>query len=196
MNLNRSEIWPLLINERTSEHQRLFPTTQYSPREKQINWAKKKEKKRKILQRTFFNREQKRKKKTIRGFDSRTAIYQVIISYYNNNRNHFLIIFLLQNDSMKHDMTHAWHNLRLPPRNNNNPPVVATTPTIATTTMLAKNAEQFHEFYTLGPLLPDSSYEAKVSAKNIFGWSESSNIFQFYTQGKGNYYSLQISRSN
>ena len=43
----------------------------------------------------------------------------------------------------------------------------------------------FQEAYTLGPLLPDSSYEAKVSAKNKYGWSESSDVFQFYTQGKG-----------
>jgi hypothetical protein len=54
MNLNRSEIWPLLINERTSEHQRLFPTTQYSPREKQINWAKKKEKKKENTTENIF----------------------------------------------------------------------------------------------------------------------------------------------
>ena len=74
---------------------------------------------------------------------------------------------------MKHDMTHAWHNLRLPPRSNPLSPGVQA------------KSEQYHEFYTLGPLLPDSSYEAKVSAKNIFGWSESSNIFQFYTQGRG-----------
>jgi hypothetical protein len=85
---------------------------------------------------------------------------------------------------MKHDMTHAWHNLRLPPRNNNNNNNVngaAVEPGAAS----GAKSEQFHEFYTLGPLLPDSSYEAKVSAKNVFGWSESSNIFQFYTQGKG-----------
>jgi hypothetical protein len=85
---------------------------------------------------------------------------------------------------MKHDMTHAWHNLRLPPRNNNNNVNVngaAVEPGAAS----GAKSEQFHEFYTLGPLLPDSSYEAKVSAKNVFGWSESSNIFQFYTQGKG-----------
>jgi hypothetical protein len=63
MNLNRSEIWPLLINERTSEHQRLFPTTQYSPREKQINWAKKKEKKGKYYREHFLIGSRKGKKK-------------------------------------------------------------------------------------------------------------------------------------
>jgi hypothetical protein len=43
----------------------------------------------------------------------------------------------------------------------------------------------FAEAYELGPLTPDSSYEAKVSAKNQYGWSSKSEIFNFYTQGKG-----------
>ena len=43
----------------------------------------------------------------------------------------------------------------------------------------------YQEAYTLGPLVPDSSYEAKVSAKNSYGWSDQSQIFNFYTQGKG-----------
>ena len=104
---------------------------------------------------------------------------------------------------MKHDMTHAWHNLRLPPRNsiiinnsnnnnngnsnsnNGNGNLVTSTAAGAMTSSSSK-IEVYQESYTLGPLLPDSSYEAKVSAKNVFGWSDSSNIFQFYTQGKGN----------
>ena len=98
---------------------------------------------------------------------------------------------------MKHDMTHAWHNLRLPPRSNvisgnsnsnvnvNSNSNAGTTSSSASTT--GSKIDTYHEFYTLGPLLPDSSYEAKVTAKNVFGWSESSTIFQFYTQGKGNW---------
>jgi len=74
---------------------------------------------------------------------------------------------------MRHDLTHAWHNLRLPPRHSSQ--VDATN----------LKSDLFHESHTLGPLLPDSTYEAKVSAKNTHGWSESSSIFHFYTQGKG-----------
>ena len=44
---------------------------------------------------------------------------------------------------------------------------------------------RYAEAYELGPLAPDSSYEAKVAAKNAYGWSEQSDIFIFYTQGKG-----------
>ncbi|XP_059095815.1 brother of CDO-like [Tigriopus californicus] len=69
-----------------------------------------------------------------------------------------------------HEVTHAWHNLRLPPRE-----MIPGGP---------KN-NLYQEAYSLGPLLPDSSYEAKVSAKNRFGWSQTSETFQFYTQGKG-----------
>ena len=44
---------------------------------------------------------------------------------------------------------------------------------------------RYAEAYELGPLAPDSSYEAKVAAKNAYGWSEQSQVFIFYTQGKG-----------
>ena len=46
---------------------------------------------------------------------------------------------------------------------------------------------RYAEAYELGPLAPDSSYEAKVAAKNAYGWSEQSKVFIFYTQGKGKY---------
>ena len=45
--------------------------------------------------------------------------------------------------------------------------------------------DKYREAHELGPLAPDSSYEAKVSAKNAYGWSEPSKTFQFYTQGQG-----------
>ena len=47
------------------------------------------------------------------------------------------------------------------------------------------HAIRYAEAYELGPLAPDSSYEAKVSAKNAYGWSDQSDVFVFYTQGKG-----------
>ena len=46
---------------------------------------------------------------------------------------------------------------------------------------------RYAEAYELGPLSPDSSYEAKVAAKNAYGWSEQSDVFIFYTQGKGTF---------
>jgi len=43
----------------------------------------------------------------------------------------------------------------------------------------------YRESYSLGGLTPDSAYEARVTAKNDYGWSEQSAPFTFYTQGKG-----------
>nr|XP_040580758.1 limbic system-associated membrane protein-like [Lepeophtheirus salmonis] len=60
-----------------------------------------------------------------------------------------------------------WHKLRLPP----------------TASYTEDGTHQ--ETYVLGPLHPDSSYEAKVMARSHYGWSDESSIFQFYTQGKG-----------
>ena len=50
---------------------------------------------------------------------------------------------------------------------------------------------RYAEAYELGPLAPDSSYEAKVAAKNAYGWSEQSKVFIFYTQGKGTLFSQE-----
>ena len=33
----------------------------------------------------------------------------------------------------------------------------------------------------------DSKYEAKVEARNEFGWSKQSNIFKFFTRNKGRF---------
>ena len=51
--------------------------------------------------------------------------------------------------------------------------------------LFASHTIRYAEAYELGPLAPDSSYEAKVSAKNAYGWSDQSDVFVFYTQGKG-----------
>ena len=39
--------------------------------------------------------------------------------------------------------------------------------------MIADNLEQ------------DSNYEVKVEAKNEWGWSQTSDVFRFYTRNKG-----------
>ena len=41
------------------------------------------------------------------------------------------------------------------------------------------------EKFTLSGLEPANIYEASVTAKNEFGWSSSSSIFQFATSGTG-----------
>jgi hypothetical protein len=39
--------------------------------------------------------------------------------------------------------------------------------------------------YLIRGLEPSSQYEARVEAKNRFGWSQSSDSFTFYTTGVG-----------
>jgi hypothetical protein len=41
--------------------------------------------------------------------------------------------------------------------------------------------------YSMHGLDPSSQYEAKVEAKNRFGWSRPSDTFTFFTTSKGEY---------
>jgi len=76
----------------------------------------------------------------------------------------YRVIYRKISDSQAKDVLYVWTNLNL--RSDQKEGVI------------------FNKTYNLDNLDEDSKYEAKVEAKNEFGWSNQSEIFKFFTRNK------------